>query len=115
MPNSKLRKSGNIAIANVGIEGLKNKFVAHSQIGDKYDKGWETFDFSPEKEEGERIFKSYKPYAHREGQRPYTRYHDTEAKILEDIASKIHDPLVVRRNNFIYSFTTLRELLKHYS
>ncbi|WP_307802256.1 deaminase domain-containing protein [Bacillus arachidis] len=40
----------------------------------------------------ERIFKNQEPYASKLDAPKYDRFHDTEAKILEDIASQIKDP-----------------------
>ena len=82
MPNRKLRKEGNMAIADVDIPNIKESFIAHSNINDKYKKGADVADFSFLKPEGERTFTTYVDVE-------YSRYHDTEAKILEDIASQI--------------------------
>ncbi len=85
MPNSKLQNRGNMAIADVDIEGLNNEYVAHSQINKVGDKGAYLADFSHLKSEDERIFTSYV-------EDKFPRYQDTEAKILEDIATNIKDP-----------------------
>ena len=85
MPNSTLRKGGNVAVADVNIPAVKSRFVAHSKINSKLDKGANITDFSLLKSENERCFSSYV----KDG--GYSRYHDTEAKILEDIASQIND------------------------
>jgi hypothetical protein len=85
MPNRKLRLEGNMAIADVHIKGIKSEFVAHSRINKPTDKGADVADFSYLKPEEERLFKTYQDDK-------YPRYHDTEAKILEDIASQIKDP-----------------------
>ena len=86
MPNSNLSKRGNMAAADVHIDGIKEKFYAHSKIDMITDKGAEVADFSFLKEADERVFTSYVADG------GYSRYHDTEAKILEDIASQIKDP-----------------------
>lgn len=90
MPNSKLRNQGNMATANVDVPGIKKDFVAHSQINNSTSKGADLGDFSYLKPESERMFKTYveagKPGAE------YSRFHDTEVKILEDIASQIDNP-----------------------
>ena len=85
MPNSKLQSRGNMAIADVDVQGLKNEYVAHSQINKVGDKGADLADFSHLKSEDERIFASYV-------EDKFPRYQDTEAKILEDIATNIKDP-----------------------
>ena len=85
MPSTNLSKRGNMAVADVDIPGIKNNFLAHSKINAELDKGADVADFSYLKPENERIFTSYVDDQ-------YPRYHDTEAKILEDIASQITDP-----------------------
>ena len=87
MPSTNLEKRGNMAVADVDVLGIKDNFVAHSKINDVLDKGSDIADFSYLKPENERIFTSYV-----NDQNP--RYHDTEAKILEAIASQITDPNV---------------------
>ncbi len=87
MPNTDLAKRGNMAVADVNILGVKDNFVAHSKINMEMDKGADVADFSYLKPESERIFTTYV-------EDQYPRYHDTEAKILEDIASQISDPNV---------------------
>lgn len=87
MPNTNLSKRGNMAVADVDVPGIKDNFVAHSKINAELDKGADVADFSYLKPENERIFTSYVDDQ-------YPRYHDTEAKILEDIASQITDPNV---------------------
>ena len=87
MPNTNLAKRGNMAVADVDIPGVKDNFVAHSKINAKLDKGADVAEFSYLKPENERIFTTYVNDR-------YPRYHDTEAKILEDIASQITDPNV---------------------
>ena len=84
MPNTNLAKRGNMAVADVDIPGIKDNFVAHSKINAEFDKGVDVADFSYLKPENERIFTTYVDDQ-------YPRYHDTEAKILEDIASQITD------------------------
>lgn len=71
----------------VDVPGIKDNFVAHGKINDVLDKGSDVADFSHLKPENERIFTSYVDDR-------YPRFHDTEAKILEDIASQITDPNV---------------------
>jgi len=92
MPNSKLRNQGNMASADVDIQGIKKDFIAHSQINSSTSKGAELGDFSYLKPESERMFSTYveagKPGAE------YSRFHDTEVKILEDIASQIDNPSI---------------------
>lgn len=92
MPNSKLRNQGNMASADVDILGIKKDFIAHSQINSSTSKGAELGDFSYLKPESERMFSTYveagKPGAE------YSRFHDTEVKILEDIASQIDNPSI---------------------
>jgi hypothetical protein len=92
MPNNPLKKRGNMAIADVNIKGLPEEFVAHSKINSKLDKGADVGNFSILKPEGERIFKNYEPSASSLDGTKFDRFHDTEVKILEDIASKIKDP-----------------------
>jgi hypothetical protein len=82
MPNTNLSKRGNMAYAEVDINGLKNEYIAHSKINSSVDKGADIADFSYLKPENERIFNSYVDDS-------FPRFHDTEAKILEDIASGI--------------------------
>lgn len=84
MPNNNLARRGNMATAEVNIPGVKKKFVAHSKINYDEDKGADIADFSYLKPEEERIFTTYV-------EDQYPRFHDTEAKILEDIASQITD------------------------
>ena len=95
MPSTNLAKRGNMAVADVDVPGIKDNFVAHSKINDVLDKGFDIADFSYLKSENERIFTSYV-------NDQYPRYHDTEAKILEDIASQITDPNVSGKIN-LYS------------
>lgn len=92
MPNTKLRLKGNMAIAEVDIPGLKKEFTAHSQINSLADKGADLGDFSMLKSSENRIFKSYEPAASKIDGVKFDRFHDTEAKILEDVASQITDP-----------------------
>ncbi|MCC3381264.1 deaminase domain-containing protein [Paenibacillus farraposensis] len=86
----KLRKlsSGNVAVADVSIPGIKKKFQAHSQIHSADSVGSNVGDFSYSK-----VDKSLKSYVDDE----FPRFNDTEAKILEDIASQIKDPNVKGR------------------
>lgn len=86
----KLRKlsSGNVAVADVSIPGIKKEFQAHSQIHSADSVGSNVGDFSYSK-----VDKSLKSYVDDE----FPRFNDTEAKILEDIASQIKDPNVKGR------------------
>lgn len=84
MPTTKLSKRGNMAMADVDIPGVKDSFVAHSGINSAIDKGSDLADFSYLKSAENRIFTTYV-------EDRFPRYHDTEAKILEDIASQIKD------------------------
>ncbi|WP_097007035.1 deaminase domain-containing protein [Lacrimispora amygdalina] len=92
MPNNPLKNKGNMAAAEVDIPGIKKEFSAHSKINSSLDKGADISDFSLLKPEGDRLFKTYEPAASTLTGTPFDRFHDTEAKILEDIASQITDP-----------------------
>lgn len=92
MPNNPLKNKGNMAAAEVDIPGIKKEFSAHSKINSSLDKGADISDFSLLKPEGDRIFKTYEPASSTLTGTPFDRFHDTEAKILEDIASQITDP-----------------------
>ncbi|MGF7046933.1 hypothetical protein J2T13_001435 [Paenibacillus sp. DS2015] len=83
----KLRKlnSGNVAVADVSIPGIKKEFQAHSQIHSSDSVGSNVGDFSNSKAD-----KSLETYVDDD----FPRFNDTEAKILEDIASQIKDPNV---------------------
>lgn len=76
-----------MAIARVAIPGIKPEFIAHSQINNQSSKGADVADFTYLKPEDERFFTTYVD-AGKPGNE-YPRYHDTEAKILENIASQI--------------------------
>ena len=95
MPNTNLSKRGNMAAAEVDIDGIKREFVAHSKINSVESKGSNVSDFSYLKPENERLFTSYVVDK-------FPRYHDTEAKILEDIAGQIKDPNILGTIN-LYS------------
>ncbi|MED1436335.1 deaminase domain-containing protein [Bacillus mycoides] len=84
--NRKLDKLGwgNVATAEVDISGIKKDFKAHSQIHSNDSLGYAD-DFSITPSEKDRVLTNYVDDVH-------PRYNDTEAKILEDIASKIKDP-----------------------
>ncbi|WP_306036389.1 deaminase domain-containing protein, partial [Paenibacillus odorifer] len=86
----KLRKlsSGNVAVADVSIPDIKKEFQAHSQIHSSDSVGSNVGDFSSSK-----VDKSLETYVDDE----FPRFNDTEAKILEDIASQIKDPNVKGR------------------
>jgi len=94
MPNNDLAKRGNMAMADVKIEGIKSEFSAHSKIDSMSDKGADIAEFSLKKPETERIFETYEPAASKIDGKPFDRFHDTEAKILEDIASQVKEPKV---------------------
>ncbi|MGX7418402.1 deaminase domain-containing protein [Carnobacterium gallinarum] len=79
-------RNGNVATAEVDILGLKKDFKAHSQIHSNDSLGYRG-DFSVTPPEKDRLLKNYV-------KDDYPRYNDTEAKILEDIASKIKDPKI---------------------
>ena len=72
-----------MTVAEVDIPKIKSEFIAHSQIKLPSDKGADMFDFSFIKPQTEQQFKSYMSI------NGYLRNVDSEAKILEDIASKI--------------------------
>ncbi len=95
MPNTELAKRGNMAVADVSIQGIKDKFYAHSKINSITDKGADVAEFSLLKSSDERFFTSYVDDK-------YPRYHDTEAKILGDIASQIENPDISGKIN-LYS------------
>ncbi|WP_106768890.1 deaminase domain-containing protein [Paenibacillus faecalis] len=86
----KLRKlsSGNVAVADVSIPSINKEFQAHSQIHSSDSVGSNVGDFSYSK-----VDKSLETYVDDE----FPRFNDTEAKILEDIASQIKDPNVKGR------------------
>ena len=90
MPNQNLKIRGNMAIADVAVEGLPNEFVAHSKIHNLASKGANVDNFSFTREN--KFFETYVDDG-------FPRYNDTEAKILEDIASKIKDPNISGRIN----------------
>ncbi len=75
---------GNVAVADVDIYGIKSEFKAHSKIHSKDSIGSISGDFSYAPSAEQRFFESYVEDV-------FPRYNDTEAKILEDIVSKIKD------------------------
>ncbi|WP_252248485.1 deaminase domain-containing protein [Clostridium sp. ZBS20] len=81
-----LENGGNIAVADVDIPGVKSKFQAHSKINSETHIRANVGDFSYKTEN-----RKLTTYVDAEG---YSRYHDTEAKILEDIEKSITDPNV---------------------
>ncbi len=87
MPNINLKKRGNMVVADVDVSGMKDNFVAHSKINVELDKEADVAEFYYLKPEDERIFTTYI-------NDKFPRYHDTKAKILEDIASQITEPNV---------------------
>ncbi|MEK5030000.1 deaminase domain-containing protein [Paenibacillus sp. FSL R7-0302] len=76
---------GNVAVADVNIPGIKKEFQAHSQIHSSDGVGSNVGDLSYAK-----VDKSLESYVDDQ----FPRFNDTEAKILEDIASQIKDPNV---------------------
>ncbi len=84
LPTTDTSKRGNMAVADIHISGVDNKFIAHSQINNPTDAGADVANFSFLKNELDRFFTSYIDDR-------YPRYHDTEAKILEDVATQISD------------------------
>ncbi|AIQ56710.1 hypothetical protein PBOR_06980 [Paenibacillus borealis] len=76
---------GNVAVADVNIPGIKKEFQAHSQIHSSDSVGSNVGDLSYSK-----VDKSLETYVDDQ----FPRFNDTEAKILEDIASQIKDPNV---------------------
>ncbi|MBP2111111.1 deaminase domain-containing protein [Paenibacillus silagei] len=76
---------GNAAVADVNIPGIKKEFQAHSQIHSSDGVGSNVGDLSYSK-----VDKSLESYVDDQ----FPRINDTEAKILEDIASQIKDPNV---------------------
>jgi ribosomal protein L18E len=80
-------QGGNVATADVNIKGIKTEFSAHSQIQSADSLGSDVMDFSFTPSEEARIFTRYVEDG-------FPRYNDTEAKILEDIASQIDDPSI---------------------
>ncbi|MEN1939393.1 deaminase domain-containing protein [Paenibacillus sp. 102] len=90
---------GNVATADVNIPGIKKEFSAHSQIHSVDSLGTDVMDFSYVPADSERIFKNYVVDE-------FPRYNDTEAKILEDIASKIKDPNIKGEVNLFSELDT---------
>lgn len=78
-------QKGNVAIADVNIPEIKSEFKAHNRIHSEDSLGSIVTDFSYAPLAENRIFESYVEDG-------FPRYNDTEAKILEDIASQIKDP-----------------------
>ena len=104
MPNSPLKNKGNMAIADVNITGIRKEFIAHSKINNPMDKGADRGIFSMLKSEKDRIFKTYEPASSTLEGKKFDRYHDTEAKILENIASQIKDPNISGSINLYTEF-----------
>jgi len=94
-----LLEKGNVATADVNISGIKKEFNAHSQIHSKDSLGADAMDFSYAPAENNRLFKNYVIDE-------FPRYNDTEAKILEDIASKIKDPNIKGEVNLFSELNT---------
>lgn len=85
MLDQKLRRleTGNLASAKVEIPGIKNDYISHSQINTLDDLFSDLDNFTHLR--NDKIFETYVEDV-------FPRYQDTEAKILEDIASQIKDP-----------------------
>ena len=79
-----LENGGNSAVADVDIPEVKSKVQAYSQINSETDIGANVGDFSYKTEN-----RKLTTYVDAEG---FPRYHDTEAKILEDIEKSITNP-----------------------
>ncbi|MGG2073192.1 deaminase domain-containing protein [Lysinibacillus irui] len=79
----KKMSTANVAVADVSILGIKKEFQAHSQIHSSDSLGSNVGDFSYSKTD--RLLETYVDDG-------FPRFNDTEAKILEDIASQIKDP-----------------------
>jgi len=79
----KKMSTANVAVAEVSILGIKKEFQAHSQIHSSDSLGSNVGDFSYSKTD--RLLETYVDDE-------FPRFNDTEAKILEDIASQIKDP-----------------------
>ena len=95
---------GNVAIADVNIPGIKKEFSAHSQIHSADSLGANVMEFSYSRTDNERIFKNYVEDG-------FPRYNDTEAKILEDIASKIKDPNIKGEINLYSELDTCQSCI----
>lgn len=89
LPNNRLKKGGNMAVAEVYIDGLPNEFISHSRIHNEMVSGLDEISFSPLRNAEERAFTRYEPTAGHPGGNKFDRHADTEAKILEDINGKI--------------------------
>ncbi|SFD60410.1 The BURPS668_1122 family of deaminases [Bacillus sp. 491mf] len=77
---------GNVAVADLHIPGVKTNYQAHSQVHSADSFGDSFGDFTHSKDT-----KSLESYVDDK----FPRYNDTEAKILEDIASQIKDPNII--------------------
>ncbi|OKP76543.1 hypothetical protein A3844_30195 [Paenibacillus helianthi] len=86
---SSIKKSGNLGVAKIEINGLPNELKAHSSVNFATDKGSDGFVLLKPKEQ--RIFETIN--VDKDGyvgtEKSYSREWDTEVKILEDIASKL--------------------------
>ncbi|MBW5467847.1 late control protein [Brevibacillus formosus] len=87
MLDQKLRRleTGNLASAKVEISGIKKDYISHSQINTLDDLFSDLDNFTHLR--NDKIFETYVEDV-------FPRYQDTEAKILEDIASQIKDPTI---------------------
>ncbi|WP_199558856.1 deaminase domain-containing protein [Paenibacillus antibioticophila] len=79
-------EKGNIAVADVNVAGIKKSYIAHSQIDSSKDLLAELDDFTSLAET--RKLTTYVDDG-------FSRYHDTEAKILEDIAARLENRNIV--------------------
>ncbi|WP_218160826.1 deaminase domain-containing protein [Bacillus sp. 491mf] len=75
-----------MAVADLHIPGVKTNYQAHSQVHSADSFGDSFGDFTHSKDT-----KSLESYVDDK----FPRYNDTEAKILEDIASQIKDPNII--------------------
>ncbi|MFA4134241.1 MULTISPECIES: deaminase domain-containing protein [unclassified Brevibacillus] len=93
----KLRRleTGNLASAKVDISGIEKGYISHSQINTLDDLFADLDNFTHLK--NDRVFETYVEDG-------FPRYQDTEAKILEDIASKIKDPTIKGEIDFFSHF-----------
>ena len=107
-----IAEHGNIAVAEIDIPGVPKEFMAHSSINTPNAKAaqYGTFVYKPKPEE--RNLKSYiKAATGTKGltkeeilkKKRVDRYHDSEAKILENITSRIKDTPNVKGKIDLYT------------